>query len=120
MSDDSKSLPKPKPRRDSTPVHDLIVEFACTKCGEVHHLPILVDRVPALERDELGQLVKDLEGNYIMKTRVSFEYINAPRVHPAYRAEDEEVYRILYDRAQAERDFAKKKLKAETIAELLA
>jgi hypothetical protein len=113
------SLPRPKPRKDTTPVHDLIVEFACSKCGEVHHLPILVDRVPTLERDELGQLVKDGEGNYIPKTRVSYEYMNAPRVHPAYRPEDEEIYRTLYERAKAEREYAEKK-KTAPIAEALA
>jgi hypothetical protein len=96
------------------------VEFACTKCGEIHHLPILVDRVPALERDDLGQLIKDEQGNYIPKTRLSYEYINAPRVHPAYRAEDEEIYRTLYERAKAEREYAEKKKKPVLIAEALA
>jgi hypothetical protein len=100
--------PKGKPRHDRTPVHDLIVEFKCPKCEAVHHLPILVDRVQMLERDELGQLVKDPEGSYIPIRRVSFEYGNAPRVHPSYRPEDEEIYRTLYERARAEREYAEK------------
>lgn len=75
--------PKGKPRHDKTPVHDLIVEFKCPKCETIHHLPILVDRVQMLERDELGQLVKDEQGSYIPIRWVSFEYGNAPRVHQA-------------------------------------
>jgi hypothetical protein len=121
LSDDSKPLPKPKPRRDTTPIHDLIVKFICPcGCGKDYYLPIIIDRVPAFERDDLGRIVKDAEGNPTLKTRISFEYTNAPRIHDAWTADMNDDMQVLYERGQAERDYAKKKPKPEIIAAVLA
>lgn len=123
MNDDSKTLPKPKPRRDSTPVHDLIVRFICPcGCGKEYYLPIIIDRVPAFERDEMGQIIRDAEGNPQLKMRISYEYSNAPRIHDAWTEDLNEQFKVLYARGQAERDYAAKKKKREEqpIAEQLA
>lgn len=115
-----KSDMKMKPRQNRAKPSELIVEFKAPDTGKVYYIPIQVVSLPELERDELGQLVRDEQGNPKPVLRMSHSYIQVPVVHPGYNPEMEEEYKILYERSKAERDFEQKHKKPETIAEVLA
>ena len=103
-------LPQAKPRASTANPSDLIVKVPvkCEHCGQVtiRHIPILVDPVMKFERDEMGIIVKDPEGNAKPKIRISYEYDHLPRIHPQYDEAREPEYRILAERAEEERMLA--------------
>jgi hypothetical protein len=116
MTEETKS----RPRRNKAKPSELIVEFKAPDTGHVYYIPIQVDSLPELERDDLGQLVRDENGEPKPVLRLNHSYIQVPRVHPAYDFEMNEEYKILFERAQAEREFAAKKPKPGILAELAA
>ena len=116
-------LPEPKPRRPTAQISDLIVEVAVKcECGRlnVRHVPIQVEPVQKFERDELGNFVKDEEGNPKPKIRISYEYDHLPRVSSNYDQAREEEYRALYQRAEEQKILAFKVKKKREPVELTA
>lgn len=115
-----KGSSKPRPRKNAAKPGDLVVPFTCPDCQKLHYIWLDVQSIPELERDELGQIIRDAEGNPKEKLRVSHSYISVPRIHPAYTPAMDEELRILYERSKAEREYAAKKPKPETIAAIAA
>ncbi len=118
-------LPEAKPRTSTANPSDLIIQVntTCQHCGKqtVRHIPILVDPVMKFERDEMGMIVKDAQGNPKPKIRISYEYDHLPSIHPAYDPAREEEFRILYERHEEERILAQKvKKPKKTLAEVTA
>lgn len=111
---------KSRPRANKAKPSELIIEFKAPDTGKVYYIPIQVVSLPELERDELGQLIRDENGDPKPVLRVSHSYIQVPVVHPGYNPDMEDEYKILYERSKAERDFEQKHKKPETIAEVLA
>jgi len=112
----------PRPHKNKAKPGDTVLPVTLTcPCGCGHtftrYVWIDIQSIPELERDELGQVVKDAEGNPKEKLRMSHSYISVPRIHPAWVPEMEPELRVLYERSQAEREFAEKHKKPETIAE---
>jgi len=121
------------PKSKATPP-DLIVPVTLTcPCGckntFTRFVAVLVRPELVYERDEItGQVKLDLEGRPIEKIRVSHEYKQVPQMHPEWSEEMSDHYKILYDRAQAEREFIakahaeyeKKHPKPEILAEVAA
>jgi hypothetical protein len=110
----------PRPRQNKAKPGDTVLPFTCPDCGKQHYIWIDVQSIPELERDELGQLVLDENGQPKEKLRVSHSYISVPRVHPAWSPEIEEELKVLYERSKAERDFAAKPKKDKLVAEIAA
>jgi hypothetical protein len=96
----------------------MVVPFKCPDCGKEHYLWIDVQDVPELERDELGQIIRDEQGRPKEKVTISHRYIHVPRVHPSWVPEMDEELKILHERSRAEREYAEKKKKPEILAEL--
>lgn len=111
---------KSRPRQNKATAHDLIVEFKAPDTGRTYYIPILVESIQELERDDLGQLIRDDRGDPKPVLRVSHSYIQVPRVHPQYKLEMEEQYRILHERAKAEREYSDKNKTPKVLAELAA
>jgi hypothetical protein len=115
MSDEVNPEVKKRPRRAGTRQADNIVE--CPNCKK--HIPVIIEYVPQLERDEFGMLVLDEQGN--PKTRMKTIPVTSPTVaiSPNYDPEREEEYMIAAQRAAEER-YKMKKPKPTIIAEAAA
>ena len=121
MEDNSlKGSSKPRPRPNKAKPGDLVVPYTCPDCGKLHYVLLDVQSIPELERDELGQIIRDEQGNPKEKLRISHSYISVPRIHPAYTPAMDEELRILYERSKAEREFAERKKQPEVLAAKLA
>lgn len=127
MSEDNtlKGSSKPRPRINKARPGDTILPVTLTcPCGCGHtftrYMWIDIQSIPELERDDLGQLIRDEQGNPKEKLRVSHSYIQVPRVHPAWNPDLEDELRVLYERSKAEREYANRNKKPKLIAELAA
>jgi hypothetical protein len=111
--------------RPKAQAKDLIVRFVCPcGCKKAYYVPIVVESVWAYERDEFGILKKDVDGNLIPKLKISHDYTLVTSIHPAWDPEHTEEYQVLYERAQAEKQYAEKyatrKPKEKLVAEQAA
>jgi hypothetical protein len=110
-----------RPRKPKAQAHDLIVRFVCPcGCKRESFIPIVLDSVQAFERNEFGILKKDGEGNLIPKIRITHEYQLVASIHPAWTPDMNEEYKVLYDRAQAEKEYAEKHQVRKRSEKLLA
>jgi hypothetical protein len=120
MSDLHESKHGPRPRQNKAKPGDTVLPFKCPDCGKEHLIWIDIQSIPELERDELGQIIRDADGNPKEKVRVSHSYISVPRIHPSWTPEMEDELRVLYERSKAEREYAQFKKKPEILAEVAA
>lgn len=110
----------PRPAKNKARPGDLIIPFTCPDCGKEHYVWVDVQRLPEFERDEIGQVKRDSEGNPIEKVTITHSYISVPRLHPAWNPEMEEELKILYERSKAEREYAAKNKASKLLAEIAA
>jgi hypothetical protein len=104
--------PKARPRKSTTPVHDLIVKFRCPcGCNVDYFLPIVIENQQAYERDDIGVLIKDAEGNLVPKLRISHVYDQVPHILRSWSPMMNDHYKILWERAEEEGKYAEKKRK---------
>ena len=111
----------PHPPKNKAKPGDTVLPFTCPNCKTEHLLWIDIQRIPELERDEIGQVIRDpTTGEPVQKTTISHSYISVPRLHPAWSPEMEEELKILYERSKAERDFANRNKQPKILAEVAA